>query len=213
MGAEGPVLRAPKQRPAWLVMIAAIMLISAARLSMAGLFTLTDNEPAAISQTALVVTPEDAAAKTVELASSSVKASHKGLLRAQAAGQVALALFLLYVTAAVFSLDPRGRTLAILAAWVGALYHLAGMVLSLLVLRPAIMQVAPKVVAEMASGASPSALGADLLTALRALSVLLPVLTALFGLGFSALILFFFGGRRGRAFYGYEAGPQQGGAE
>lgn len=202
--------RAPKHRPAWLVLVAAIMLISAARLGLTGLFVFSDDEPTAATRTALVVSAEDAAAKTVELASQAVRDHHAGLLRLHAGFQVVVALFLLYVAAAVFSLDPNGRWLALLAAWVGVVYHVVNVVFGLTVLRPEIMRVAPDVVAQVATGGAASPAGEVLLPALRALSVALPVMTGLFGLAFSGLILVFFGGRRGRAFYG--ASSNEGGA-
>ncbi len=202
--------RAPQHRPAWLVLVAAIMLISAARLGLTGLFVFSDDQPTSTTRTALVVSAEDAAAKTVELASQAVRERHAGLVRLHAGLQVVVALFLLYVAAAVFSLDPNGRWLGLLSAWVGVVYHVVNTVFGLTVLRPEIMRVAPDVVAQVAAGDGASPVADVLLPALRALSVALPVMTGVFGLAFSGLILVFFAGRRGRDFYG--AKPNEGGA-
>ena len=208
MGADGPMCRAPKQRPGWLVLISAVMLISAARLGLAGLYVLTNDQPGG-TQTALVLTVEDAAARTVELAANNLVARHASLLRAQAAVQIALALLLLYVASALFSLDARGRWLALTAAWAGVAYHVVGVVFGLALLRPELLRVAPEVVKQLADGGEASAIGEVLLTALPLLSVALPVIPSLFGFAFSGLILLFFGGRRGRVLYGYEPEPQQ----
>lgn len=208
MAADGPKPRAPQHRPTWMVLVAAIMLISAARMGLAGLFALIDQAQTG-TQTALVVSAEDAASRAVELAVKAVRERHDGLVRAQAAVQVAVALLLLYVVAAVFTLDPRGRRLALLAAWVSVIYHLANVAFGLLVLRPAIVEVAPEVVAQIAvAGEAATDL---LLPTLRALAVALPVMTGIVGLLFSLLIFVFFGGSRGRTLYGLEADSREGG--
>lgn len=209
MAADGPTPRAPQHRPTWLVLVAAIMVISAARMGLVGLLSFTDQEPSSAPQTALIVSAEDAAARAVDLAMKAVRAGHPTLVQAHAVAQVAISLLLLYVVAAVFTLDARGRRLALWAGWVGVLYHVGNVIVGLAVLRPAIMNVAPTVVAQL--GASPETPGLDyLVPALRALSVALPLMTGAAGLAFSAIVLTLFGGRRGRILYGLEPQPPQG---
>lgn len=200
--------RAPQTRPTWLVLVAAVMLMSAIRLGLSGLYTLRGEDVSAPEVPALVVSVEDAAAKTVALAMARVWQGHGALVRGHAVLQLLVALFIFYVVAAVFSLDPRGRRLALSAGWTGVLYHLGNAVFGLLVLRPEIMAVAPGVVAQVTAGEGG---GLDvLLPTLAALSWALPVVTAAFGILFSGLVLAFFGGRRGRVLYGLEPGAPEG---
>ena len=203
-GARGPSPRAPQHRPPWLVLVAAFMLISAARLGLSGILTLTGDGAVSSSQTALVISPEEAAAKAVEAAMQRVEQTHGPAVKTHAVAQVAVALLILYVVASVFTLDPRGRKLALLAGWVGVGYHLANAMFGILVLRPEILRVAPQMVARLSAALPGGKVDEPMLNTFRALSVVMPLLAAGFGIMFCAVILVFFGGQRGRRLYGLE---------
>lgn len=203
--------RAPQHRPPWLVLVAALMLISATRLGLSGLLTLAGDGAASSSQTALVVSPEEAAAKAVESAMQRVEQTHGRAVKAHASLQIGIALLILYVVSAVFTLDPRGRALALVAGWVGVSYHVANAVFGILILRPEILRAAPEMVAQLSAASAGAKADGTVLSTFRALSVVMPVLAAVFGIMFCAIILVFFGGRRGRRLYGLETAPASAG--
>jgi hypothetical protein len=206
-GARGPLPRAPQHRPTWLVLVAALMLMSATRLGLSGLLTLTGNGGGAGGSNALVVSPEEAAAKAVESAMQRVEQSHGRAVKAHACIQVGIALLVLLVVSSVFTLDPRGRSMALVAGWVGVAYHLANAMFGLVILRPEILKMAPAMVAKL-SGSIPGANADDaMLSTIKVLSIVMPVMAAGFGIMFCVLILVFFGGRRGRQLYGLEPAP------
>lgn len=133
-----------------------------------------------------------------------VEQTHGPAVKTHAAAQVAVALLILYVVASVFTLDPRGRKLALLAGWVGVSYHLANAMFGILVLRPEILRVAPQVMARLSAALPGGKVDEPMLTTFRALSVAMPLVAAGFGIMFCAVILVFFGGQRGRRLYGLE---------
>jgi hypothetical protein len=112
--------------------------------------------------------------------------AHPLAVRIDAAAKVALALLLLFAVAAVFSSDPRARRATLLAAWAGIVYQIGdGLFLYLVVRRHSVADVLP-------------------------LTDALIVGTGLVGIAFSVLLLTFFGGRRGRVFFGPGREPRHG---
>jgi hypothetical protein len=207
MGARGPMPRAPQHRPPWLVLVAALMLISATRLGLSGLLTLSGNGTSAAGSTALVVSPEEAAAKAVEEAMQRVEQNHSRAVKAHAVVQIGIALLVLFVVSAVFTLDPRGRKMALIAGWVGVSYHVANAVFGIILLRPEILRMAPAILAKLSSSLPGGKVDPAMIGTFRVLSIIMPLLAAGFGIMFCAVILVFFGGKRGRLLYGLEAAP------
>lgn len=202
-----------RRRPAWLVVLAAMMLLYGAGLLFTGLTTLagTGEIPAPAGP------PEQLSDQALErhVRALIFERAHPAAVRAHAASEVVLALVLLYAVAAVFSLDPRGRLAAMAAGWTGIAYHLGHAAFVLLVMRQGMLQAAP-VAAELAlrrqaasgGGRLPSA--AEVAASMDTVILVATAVTAVVGLGFSLLVLRFFGGPRGRAFYAAGGRAQDG---
>lgn len=205
--------RAPQHRPPWLVLVAALMLISATRLGLSGLLTLSGSGSAAGGSTALVVSPEEAAAKAVESAMQRVEQTHSRAVKTHAVVQIGIALLVLFVVSAIFTLDPRGRKMALVAGWVGVSYHLANAAFGIAILRPEILRMAPQMIAKLSAAAPGAKIDDAMLGTFRVLSIMMPLLAAGFGIMFCVVILVFFGGQRGRRLYGLEAAPLSKGAK
>lgn len=195
--------RAPQHRPPWLVLVAALMLMSATRLGLSGLLTLRGQPGVVPAQSNAAIPAEEAPAKAIEVAMQRVEQRHPLLVKALAGFQLGIAMLVLYVVASIFTLDPRGRMLALLAAWVGVLYHAVNAVFGLAVVRPEILRVAPELARRLSSTISGSSAG-EVEATIKALAVIMPLVTALFGILFCVVIMAFFGGRRGRRLYGLE---------
>jgi hypothetical protein len=128
--------------------------------------------------------------------------------------RLAYASLLLFTVAAVATRDRRGRAAALIGAWVGIAHHLAAAAAFLLLIRPAILRRAPDWLDEVRAltrTGGQEAVSSDLVGT-WAQTVLLgaPIFGAILGVGFSLLLLVFFGGRRGRSYYGLPATPATG---
>jgi hypothetical protein len=112
--------------------------------------------------------------------------AHPVAVKVNALSKLALALLLLYAVAAVFTSDARARASVLLAAWAGIAYQIGDGLFLFLVVRP-------RSVSELVS-----------------LADVFIVATGLVGVAFSVLLLAFFGGRRGRVFFGPGQEPRHG---
>jgi hypothetical protein len=149
---------------------------------------------------------EERLRRELDAARERFERAHPRAMTALAVANLALAAVLLLPVAAVATNDRRGRAAALLAGWSGVAFHVGSAATFVLVLRPGFMaEIAPKLaeavlVSQPASPLTPEAL----LGFAQLATLLVPLGTALFGVGFSALVLRFFGGPRGRSFYGLE---------
>jgi hypothetical protein len=125
-------------------------------------------------------------------------------VRLNATSMVATGLLMLFAVAAVFASDPRARRVTMLAAWAGIAFQIADVVFKLLIPRKGMVEAAPMLVNLVArqSGAARASNPGLLIAALDIYIVSLGVL----GVVFSIVLLTFFGGKRGRSFFG--AGPR-----
>ncbi len=204
------IAQAPQTRPTWLVILTSLMLMFGSQLLFSALTTLralhADPPPAtsATDRPVQITSPEEALVQ--QLANVLVDRAHPGAVRAHALARLALALMLFYVVAAVFSFDPKGRTAALLAGWLGIAYHIGNALFFILVVRDGIVALAPSWVELAVKQAGAEAVaGQDLVGLANTLTLIVPVATALGGIAFCVVLLAYFGGRRGRQLYGLDS--------
>jgi hypothetical protein len=203
---EGPELpawaqkkRRPEGRPTWVVVLALAMLVFGGRLLISGIVQMSGsglerpNEEAASAHT---ISDVRAVNDHVERAYR----EHPLAVRLNAGSKVAMGLLMLFAVAAVFSADARARKAAMLAGWAGIGFQVADVLFKLLILRKGMVAAAPVLVNLVArqSGAARAPTASAVISALDIFIISLGVL----GVLFSVLLLTFFGGRRGRSFFG-----------
>ncbi len=226
-GPQGPWGRSrapvplPTSRPTWLVLMTSMMLMFGAQLFFSGLSKIQAlyGEPAAAESGARGSVapprfgggaPEDVLVR--QLAAVTIDRAHAKAMTAHAASQVLLALVLFFVVATIFAFDPKGRSAALVAGWLGIAYHVGNALFGLLVLRNGILALAPSWVevaltqAGATSGA-PALTKDELLALASTLTWVIPVGIGVLGVAFCAVFLVYFGGRRGRALYGLPPRP------
>jgi hypothetical protein len=192
--------RRPESRPTWVVILALAMLVFGGRLLLDGVSQLSKprpdrvlDQPGASAQVA-----EDLRALGESLARA--YREHPVAVRVNAASKVVMGVLLLFAVAAVFASDPRARRAAMLAAWVGIAYQVGDVVFQLKILRKGMVAAAP-VLVKLAARDSPP----DKVPSAGALVSMLDMVivgAGVLGILFSVLLLTFFGGRRGRTFFG-----------
>jgi hypothetical protein len=193
----------PGQRPRWVVVLALGMLVFGGHLLTIGVDVLTAHpRPTA---TATDATPD---LQGIAALVSATADAHPIAVRVNALSKVLLGLLLLFAVAAVFASDPRARAATLLAAWVGIGYHLGDGLFHVLVVRPGVVDAAPllaSLVASQRPGSTPLS-GQDMVSLHDAVIAA----TGLVGVAFCVLLLAFFGGRRGRGFFGGGGQPSHG---
>lgn len=198
----------PSHRPTWLVMLSSMTLVYGGLLLVSGLTVLRDPQAAARMPDVHPHTPaQEQVAKRLGAVKAEIVARHTRAARVQAVVSLAVALVMLYAAASTLSRDRNGRRVTMLAAWLGIAYQIATIPLVL----PTALDYARlggPLLAELMEAAQPEAARnttPEAVTALvKAILVAIPVVTALFGIAASALLLAYFGGPRGRVLYGIE---------
>jgi hypothetical protein len=196
--------RQPEARPTWVVVLALAMLVFGGRLLISGIGQMggsgleRPDEEAASAHTVLEV-------RAVNDQVERAYREHPLAVRLNAGSKVTLGLLMLFATAAVFASDPRARKASMLAAWAGIAFQGADVGFKLLILRKGIVAAAPVLVNLVArqSGVARAPSASAVISALDIFIVSL----GLMGVLFSVVLLTFFGGRRGRRFFGAGAGP------
>ena len=211
------------RRPTWVIVLAVSMMAFGGHLLMGGLstvrnlwapraVTIESPEPHDSATVPEVDATADGAVDAVLLRdmramSQRLDRDHPWAVRLNAGSKVVLGLVLLFATAAVWSSDPRGRLAALLAAWAGIAYHVGDALFLLLVLRKGVIAAAPAL-ATLASRASRGATEAPSVEAMVSFAdtfmIVLSVVTAVGGIGFSVVLMKYFGGHKGRLLYGLE---------
>jgi hypothetical protein len=151
----------------------------------------------------------DATARDLQAVRASLAVTHPVAVRCNALSKIAFALLLLFAVAAVFSSDRRARGAALLAAWAGIGYHLADGLFLFLVVRKGVVSAAP-MLASWAASQVPAGTAVPSVGQLISFTDLLIVVSGLVGIAFCVLLLAFFGGRRGRLFFGAGHEPHHG---
>ena len=116
--------------------------------------------------------------------------------------KIALAGLLLYTVAALWTNDRRGQKAAVAAAWAGIAYQVGSAAFLIGYVRPGVLAVAPAWVDALVAAEPEGPPAEQWLEAAGLLLLALPLGLALLGIGFSVLLLVFFKGPKGRAFYG-----------
>jgi hypothetical protein len=215
---SGEVNRLPTRRPRWVTVLAVLMLLAGARLFLGSLTDLrrlgTGRSMAEVSLDGLANADQEVLIRGQIALDEAVDRAHPIAAWGQAVARLALALVFLFAVAAVLSDDPRARLASVLAAWAGLALHIGSGAFLLMVVRdgvagalPVLQEVAAK--AHARTGDAPPAL-ADLAQLASTLMVQVPLLTSSLGVLFSLLLLFTFGGRRGRLFYNGRAEADHG---
>ncbi len=130
---------------------------------------------------------------------------HPAVLAIHAAARLALGLVCLFAVAALFSNDPRGRRVSVLAGWAGVVVSAANAMLLTLVVRKMLPALGPALATALAqdaarAGRSPPA-AAMVLQQARLFLLEVPLVVTAMGIAFGLLLVAYFGGRRVRLFY------------
>jgi hypothetical protein len=207
----------PQQRPTWMVVLASLMVVFAFHLFLGGLGGLTSGGAAELlgaapSQDAPPApgTPEAAEQALRRGLVTALEAVDPTLLQVYAVAKLVFAALLIFAVAAIATRDRRGRQGTLIAAWVGIAYHVLVAAFFIAVVRTGLLAGSAAWIGEVsAMGTRP---GAKALTPNEirawadALLVAVPVAVALLGVGFSLTLIAYFGGGRGRAYYGVGPG-------
>lgn len=209
-GGAAPGRRVPAgQRPTWMVVLASLMVVVSFHLFLGGLSALADGP------TRLAGAPvEGGDASSAEAAAT--RALQRGmaialqrvdplLIRGFALAKLMLGALLLFAVAAIATNDRRGRGGTLVAAWAGIVYHVAGALFFILFVRGRLLDAAPEWVREvqqLQDAALPGGSPEQAISWANQMFVIFPMGLALLGVGFSVVLIAFFGGNRGRAFYG-----------
>jgi hypothetical protein len=193
----------PPKRPVWVVVLALAMLTFGGNLLLGGIAPLRgmgDAGGGSVFSQAVV--------RELREVTQAVLAAHPVAVRVNAASKVAMGLVMLFAVAAVFSSDPRGRRASLVAAWLGIGYQVGDALFVLVVARQGLFDLAAILAPVMASQSPGMAVPSteDVASLLRLVVVMLGAL----GIGFSVVLLAYFGGRKGRLFYGLERQPHHG---
>lgn len=200
----------PSPRPRWVVLLGALMLLWAFHLFTGGLTGLevgaaSLSDPLTSTGPQPVAGSEAAQAALRRALAQAFARVDPGLLRAHAAAKLVLAAVLLFAVAAIAVNDRRGRPAALSAAWTGIVYHLGSAIFFVFVVRAGLMASAPIWIDELEAfhgGTDPARSRQDLLDSASTMLVLFPLAVAMLGIGFFVIVIRFFGGPRGRSFYG-----------
>jgi hypothetical protein len=199
--------KAPTHRPTWLTLLTSSMLVYGGITLVGALLML--REPKAMAVTAIenMARPTESAEtmQKLEALSDAIVNRHKAEVRAGALISLGVGLLTLYAVAAILSRDRHGRKLAMIAAGVGIAYQLGSLPLGVAMARQAATEGAA-ILAQVVidSGRQPPGFTADQLSNLM---VVPAILAGVLGAFCCLVLLYYFGGRRGRALYGLDSPP------
>jgi hypothetical protein len=208
-----PAAHAPQHRPAWLVILSSLMLLAGGYSLVAGMLKLRDPTMILMVGGAETLDSDADVDLNRQLLAARVAAvtPHRSGLRIEAGCEVGLALFTLYATAAVFSRDRRGRALTLAVGLLGIGYQLAVLPLYLALTQDYAARGSALLARSIVETVGPTSadLTPEQITArLHSAIVGGPLVAAAVGIVGSLVLLFFFGGRRGKLLYGIARPPQ-----
>jgi hypothetical protein len=201
----------PPRRPVWLAVMSSAMLVYAGMSLVDALSVLRTPQAAtavAIEDVARGTGQIDAARRLAAV-SDGIVTVHPVAVRADAAVGGAVALLTLFAVAAIFVRDRRARPATLAAGWAGIAHQLGALPFGVAMARRAAEAGAPVLLQVLVqNGKQFQGLGdGDVGRVMRAAVTMMPVLRAAMGIAWSTALLIFFGGRRGRAVLGADAGP------
>ena len=206
---EAKAPKAPTYRPAWLTVLTSSMLVYGGVTLVSALLMLREPRAMAVMAIENMARPAESTAEStetiqkLEALSNAIVERHKAEVRAGALISLGVALLTLYTVAALLSRDPHGRKLAMVTAVVGIVYQLGGLPLGVVMARQAATEgaaILSQVVIE--SGREPPGFTP---AQLPHLMVVPAILAGLLGALACLVLLYYFGGRRGRALYGLDS--------
>jgi hypothetical protein len=197
--------QAPKHRPAWLTVLTSSMLVYGGVTLVSALLMLREPRAMAVMAIENMARPAESSEtmQRLEALSSSIVARHQDEVRAGALISLGVALLTLYTVAAILSRDPHGRKLAMVTAVVGIVYQLGSLPLGVVMARQAATEgaaILSQVVID--SGREPAGFTP---AQLPHLMVVPAILAGVLGALACLVLLYYFGGRRGRALYGVDS--------
>jgi len=194
----------PTHRPAWMVVLAATMLLYGGLTLVGGLLMVRD--PKAVTRHTIrnvARTPAvDEKVRKLEPILDAVADRHRLAMRIDAVASIVFGAFSLYAVAAVLSRDRNGRRLALLTALLGIGYQLGELPLSVAMARETVAAAGPLLADIMAAGGEGAGRTQAELKAMLDATAARSALVAAVGVGWCLLLLLYFGGRRGRELYG-----------
>jgi hypothetical protein len=199
----------PPYRPPWLLALASAMLLYGGFSLVTALVEVRDPKKLtdmALKSPAGKSIPEDLARKLGAI-NHQVVADHQGALRFKAVVSIVVSLFTLYAVAAILSRDRHGRVLALATAAIGIAFSLGALPMGIIVAKEVAAASTPLLVAMMAGTETTPAKLDELANEVQFAFVSQPIVSAMIGLAWCALIIFCFGGHRGRALYGLDGTP------
>jgi hypothetical protein len=191
----------------WMVVLSGLMMVSAFQLFLDGLTGLRGG--LVVRQASTPTAGVDDAAATellLRILATALERVDPTLIKAHAASKILVAAVLLYAVAAVAANDRRGRSGALIAAWASIAYHVSSALYSALVVRAGLLATAaqwrPQLLALKRTASEADAGRMEVLGRADTLLLVGPIVVSLVGVGFGVVLLTYFGGRRGRSFYG-----------
>jgi hypothetical protein len=197
----------PEARPTWVVVLALTMMMFAGLSLRRALPEASDpDHPRPFDARVSAHVSADIEALNASVARSYQQ--HPVAVRVNIASRLAVAALMLLAVAAVFASDPRARGAAILAACAGIVHQVGDLVFGFLVFAPGLRPVAPVLIELSARhGAIKPPDPAMMASAVDLTIALYIVGPVALNVAFSVVLLTFFGGKRGRSFFGVGAGP------
>lgn len=199
--------KAPTHRPTWLTLLTSSMLVYGGITLVGALLMLRQPKAMAVTAIENMARPTESVEtmQKLEALSDAIVARHKAEVRAGALISLGVGLLTLYAVAAILSRDRHGRKLAMIAAGVGIAYQLGSLPLGVAMARQAATDgaaILSQVVAD--SGRQPPGFTPEQLPQLL---VVPAILAGVLGALCCLVLLYYFGGRRGRALYGLDSSP------
>ena len=202
---RGSAAPLPPRRPLWMVVLGALMLGAAFQLLLDGMSKMSTT-PSELAGSLLGGAASDPAnarqAALFEGLAKTLNGLDPRAWRIYGLAKIALAGLLLYTVAAIWTNDRRGQKAAVAAAWAGIAYQVGSAAFLIGYVRPGVLAVAPAWVDALVAAEPEGPPAEQWLEAAGLLLLALPLGLALLGIGFSVLLLVFFKGPKGRAFYG-----------
>ena len=204
-GGAAPGRRVPAgQRPTWMVVLASLMVVVAYHLIQDGMSVLVDG-PSRLAGPPVEPGPGDDRASALALRRGIVLALERmdpRLTRGFAASKLVIGALMLFAIAGIATNDRLARRGTLVAAWAGIPYHVGFALFYGLFLRGEMFQVSSEWIPYLKHMESTLPRGTTVARIMNQILVIFPVGVALLGVGFSVVLIAYFGGNRGRAFYG-----------
>lgn len=188
----------PEKRPLWVVVLGMAMFFSGSRGLTVGFSELVGHEPGQVSAQTVAGTET---LRQIDHITTRRAQAHPVISGVSALARIAVAILTLLAVWAIFSSHARARSAALLAGWAGIAFQPIEATRWLMVFAPDLAELAP-LYAELVAREGRYVTQVIPASNMAFAVTMGQILTTLVGFGFSALVLTYFGGRRGRLFFG-----------